>query len=769
MSKALLGFAIIMMVVVFTLGCSGASNDPTTIPDTITPQLNPGDTGNNHLLWGVWDIYFDTANLDAVAIPVREPQGHFDITQMLMPPSCLDCLKLKTNSFNPGTGILDVDVTIKNPSQLNAYDVRGIMFTTDEGHLIVNPDNWTSLHDVPGGYDINPFRAYAKGEPARVFGPGSVETENFQIQVPKPPQFQKIRYCVDVSWPGNCKEPYSIFDFTQGTITNEIGSHAMVGVNVADWQDDVSSVRLYAQDVTGQEYVELANTSGDVWQVDLTNTTGAGPGDLQIVIEAKSDVPINLALSEIAMLTITEAPSNGWARAWGGGGSDVPHGVAVDADGNIYVDGEFSLTTDFDPGPGEDLHTSEIGYASFLCKYDPGGGYQWVRTWGETGGGISALGIAVDNNGYIYVTGHWDGTIDFDPGPGVEEHTFEGYQDAFLSKFDYDGNFIWVRVWGGDYNDHGYGVATDDNGNIYVTGIFKDLVDFDPGPGEEEHGADSGKDVFLSKFNQDGDFQWARTWGGSDDDIGWRVCVDDSGNPYVAGDFRYTVDFDTGPGVDEHSSASGSKDNGFISKFNPSGDYQWARTWGGDDENHAYDIATDGSSYVYAGGVYWGWVDFDPGTGEDLHTSSGGSELYLTKFNLDGDYQFVLAFGGPKAEWISSLAVDNLGDIYFGGWFADTVDFDPGPGVDEHTAQGSLENFICKFTSSGSHVWCESWGGVNSVTEVHSVAVDSDLNSFAVGDFWETVDLDPGPGEQPYTSGGYEDAYLLKFPPDGEW
>ena len=91
--------------------------------------------------------------------------------------------------------------------------------------------------------------------------------------------------------------------------------------------------------------------------------------------------------------------------------------------------------------------------------------------------------VAIDSSGNSYVTGWFSGTVDFDPGAGVDSHTSNGFYDVFLSKFDQNGNFIWARTWGGPGDDYAYSVAADYVGNVYVAGSFLDTVDFDPAQG----------------------------------------------------------------------------------------------------------------------------------------------------------------------------------------------------------------------------------------------------------------------------------------------
>ncbi len=324
-----------------------------------------------------------------------------------------------------------------------------------------------------------------------------------------------------------------------------------------------------------------------------------------------------------------------WARTWGGSDShDEGPGVAIDGSGSVYVTGEFWGTVDFDPGGG-DPHTSNGSSDVFLSKFDSSGNFEWARTWGGYDGD-GGYGVAADGSGNVYVTGDFWGTVDFDPGGG-DPHTSYGSTGVFLSKFDSLGNFEWARTWGGSDTERGYGVAADGSGNVYVTGFFGGIAEFDPSGGEA-YSSNGHQDVFLSKFDSLGNFEWARTWGGSDADWGYGVAVDSSANVYVTGYFQETVDFDP-DGGDPHTS-KGYRDV-FASKFDSSGNIVWARTWGGSLFDEGYGVATDSSGNVYVTGRFWGTVDFAPtnppcNENPDEHTANGKHDAFVTKHLPDG-------------------------------------------------------------------------------------------------------------------------------------
>ena len=387
-------------------------------------------------------------------------------------------------------------------------------------------------------------------------------------------------------------------------------------------------------------------------------------------------------------------------------------------------------------------------------------GEGWARTWGGSWDDVGR-GVAVDDSGNVYVTGEFDATDDFDPGSGVDNHTSNGSSDVFLSKFDSSGTFQWARTWGGSHHDGGRDVAVDGSGNVYVTGDFCDTVDFDPGSGVDKHSSHGWQDVFLSRFDSNGAFRWARTWGGSDYDSDFDVAVNGSGNVCVTGVFGQTVDFDTGSGVDNHT-ANGDRDV-FLSRFDPNGAFQWARTWGGSGYDVGGEVALDGLGDTYVTGGFFETVDFDPGSGMDNHASGGDRDAFLSKFDSSGAFVWARTWGGSGYDFGNGVALDGSGNLYVTGGFAGIVDFDPGSGVDNHTANG-MEGFLSRFDSNGAYNWARTWGGPALSS---GVAAGGSGDVYVTGSFWYTVDFDPGSGADNHTSNGYYDAFVSKFDSSG--
>ena len=240
-------------------------------------------------------------------------------------------------------------------------------------------------------------------------------------------------------------------------------------------------------------------------------------------------------------------------------------------------------------------------------------------------------------------------------------------------------------TFGGTSYDVGYGIAVDSSGNSYITGYFTGTVDFGGG---DVTAAGSG-DIFVLKLNSDGTFQWVKTYGGTLYDVGLGIAVDSSGNSYITGYFRGTVDFGGGD-----VTAAGIYDI-FVLKLNSSGTFQWVKTYGGTSSD-GDGIAVDSSGNSYITGFFRGTVDFGGG---DV-TSAGSEDIFVLKLNSSGTFQWVKTFGGTSTDYGNDIAVDSSGNSYITGYFEGTVDFGGG----DVTSAGGADFFVLKLNSSGGGI-----------------------------------------------------------------
>jgi hypothetical protein len=446
----------------------------------------------------------------------------------------------------------------------------------------------------------------------------------------------------------------------------------------------------------------------------------------------------------------------------------------VDEWGNSYVGGLFQEgwgghLPDFDPGPGEDLHTTISLDAAFLVKYDIEGIYQWGLSW-TTDNEAAVCDVAVDALGNSYAAGSFGGTGDFDPGPGVHELTSKGYTDCYVSKFNSQGELQWVRTWGGktwDDDSSAWRISVSGSGIVYVAGWFDGIIDLDPGPGEDIHTGPTGVSTsFLSSFDSDGNYQWGVVWGPSE---AWDMICDSQENVYITGAAGADCDYDPGPGTEIWSGRA------YLTKFSLSGEHLWARAWEPEHNVQGNGVAVDSSGNVYVSGFFYYATDFDPGPGVDEHTAVGLPDAFLSKFDSEGNYQWARNWenngAGTSSEVTGRCAVDPSGDIYVAGQYSQVVDFDPGPGVEErdHWVDGRL--YLSKFNPQGDFQWVDTWsaGDVTFGDTVFDIAIGNPPLVYLTGFIEHDADFWPGPEEDMHYWNGQPDAFLTRIPFDGVW
>jgi hypothetical protein len=253
-----------------------------------------------------------------------------------------------------------------------------------------------------------------------------------------------------------------------------------------------------------------------------------------------------------------------WAKTIGGRLDDYGYSITADALGNVYITGKYSTTVDFNPSTAIYNLTSNGGYDDFILKLDVGGHFVWAKSMGGTDDD-EASSINIDALGNVHTTGWFKGSVDFDPGILTFNLTSNGVRDIFIQKLDANGSFIWAKSIGGLSDDRGISITNDSYGNIYTTGVFVETVDFDPGAGTFYLTSNQLQDIFIQKLDPSGNFVWAKSIEGIEMWIR-SITSDFSGDVYVTGTFRDTVDFDPGA-TTYYLSANGYWD-AFIQKLN---------------------------------------------------------------------------------------------------------------------------------------------------------------------------------------------------------
>ena len=351
-----------------------------------------------------------------------------------------------------------------------------------------------------------------------------------------------------------------------------------------------------------------------------------------------------------------------WAFPLGGPDLDVLRSVAID-DGDVFVGGLLEGVVDLDPSAGEAIVGQAFRYGLLVGSYRASdGAYQWGIAPIATTTLSFPLGLAVDGV-RVYTTGQFAGTTDFDPGPGDASLTSTNVstsqpQDAYLAAYRRTtGAFLWAGALGGSNTQQATSIASDGT-RVYVSGRVAGTVDFDPGAGVVEHTVDQSQgdvfDPFVAAYRAPtGALLWANpiasTVPGSGSETAASVAVAGP-HLYVVGQILGTADFDAGPTTAEAGAAG--FDDAFIAAYVPAtGAFIQADLLSGTGNERA--AAVDiGADDVVVAGIFTtfaadAFVDFDPGPGEDLRRTNGGTDIFVAAYPL---HLVVPTETGPEAE-----------------------------------------------------------------------------------------------------------------------
>lgn len=429
-----------------------------------------------------------------------------------------------------------------------------------------------------------------------------------------------------------------------------------------------------------------------------------------------------------------------WAKAgiadllhWGtdkkesSGGYVNSQSAKSDAEGNVYITGSFKGKIDFDPGPGKAFLNSQGDTDIFLAKYDESGNYLFSKSIGSAGRD-EGISLSLDGQGYIYLTGNFQHTIDVDPGVGTAYLRATGASDVFYVKMDKQGRYLSAKSMGGNNEDWVTDMSVDHAGNIYLCGFFYGTIYFDPGNPKFsltsvrlfDKESKELPNAFIVHFDDYGAYQFATSLSGDIRQI--QVADNNAGEIFIAGSFSGTVNFLS----DSYSRVANLTSEGFqdifFARYNHWGNFQFARKIGGPlSHDIAYDLIARGGD-IYITGMFGGrtsmdWVskmnvtiDFDPGANTATLRSAGDSDAFIAKYDENGKYIYAKRLGGSGDDKGLQIAVDVFGNVFVIGEFSYSVDFDPGPGKSQFTSNGSNDVFVAKYDGEGYYVFAQTMG-----------------------------------------------------------
>ena len=312
---------------------------------------------------------------------------------------------------------------------------------------------------------------------------------------------------------------------------------------------------------------------------------------------------------------------------------DHGHDLASDSQGNIYLTGFLSNNDFVNYDATFDAITVPVAAMdsiAFLAKLTNDGVWQWVKTFD----GIYSdrdNGIAVDDEDNVYVTGGFTETSTF----GATTLTSSGDEDIYVVKYDPAGNFLWVTQAGSIRGDRGNDIVYCNDGNMYLTGEFRDSCNFGTAIYLDNYGNPSGRDIFVAKITKDGNWIWAKKAGskkGSDKGVG--IIANDIGNIFVSGQFSASAKFG-----DIEIDSDGDSVDVFIAAIDTLGVWRWAVQGGGPEFDKGAGIAVDTNCNIYVTGYFTNTIAF----GSENGTAVLGKEIFTVKVsNGCFDYSTVI-------------------------------------------------------------------------------------------------------------------------------
>jgi hypothetical protein len=391
---------------------------------------------------------------------------------------------------------------------------------------------------------------------------------------------------------------------------------------------------------------------------------------------------------------------------------------------------------------------------------------EWASSLDGTGGWINDLYMTSAPNGDVIITGAYSGTSDFDPGPDTLFLPDAPGYNGFIARYDTLGNLVWAKNVA---NAPIRQLAVDSQGNIYLTGNFQYLVDFDPGPETHFISANASRDIFILKLDNEGQFVWVKHFGYVDINEGYCIGVDEEQNVYASGIYRGSIDLDPGPDTLLYTATNDF--DAFILKLNINGDLVWGKGmgWYSTSAASSMEILPDGTMFL--AGSFYDSIHFEisDSTLTLFAPAYTNANSFIAKANPDGEFIWAKQLGLTSSTVSKDLIIDPEGNVLSTGVFWGIPDFDPGPDSYFMSAESSSGTYVSKLDANGDFIWASRFVG-SQVVNPKGMAVDSEGAVYITGIFGQTADFNPDGSSYFIDAANYSfDAYAAKLNANGDF
>ncbi|WP_207220062.1 Ig-like domain repeat protein, partial [Emticicia agri] len=438
--------------------------------------------------------------------------------------------------------------------------------------------------------------------------------------------------------------------------------------------------------------------------------------------------------------------------------------IAVDASGNIYKTGYFTGTVTFEGVTLVSAGAKDI----FIVKYDASGTVLWAKRAGGTSEDIG-YGVSVSSSG-LFITGQFESTANFNTpsASGSNELTSAGVQDIFVAKYNTSGDLQWIRRSGGTNRDLGYALAVSGT-DVLITGVFNGTANFNTpsSSGTNTLASAGASDMFLAKFNDSGDFQWARRGGGALSDFGGGYIVASGTDIYISGAFLGTANFNTPSATGSNEITSAGSADIFITKYTASGDFLWARRAGsvsGNENGNALSVYND---EVYMTGMFYGTANFNTPSafGSNELISEGSGDIFIAKYSSSGNVLWLRRGGGTQDDDFGNCIAVSSEGVFVTGSVRGIANFNTPSASGSNTidSRPGANRFIARYNHSGDLSVAQRLSQGNNAS---TTAIGYTSGHLIIGgDYLSNIDFNPvrTSGSNELVLTGDELSFLIKI------
>ena len=474
----------------------------------------------------------------------------------------------------------------------------------------------------------------------------------------------------------------------------------------------------------------------------------------------------------------------GWAARVGGTGNDGSSSIGIDPSGNIIVSGIYNQA-DASVYDSSGVIRATLTYtgtsAAWVAKYSSAGAVLWVTRIVSTGGNASTGGSAVDLSGNVFVTGDYSGTLlTIYNADGTTGATLgnEGVMNSYVVKYSSSGAVVWAARCGNATYVRIAGIATDNSGNVLVTGSYQNagvaVYNVNGTIGVTLAISAGSTDCFVAKYSSAGVVLWAAQIAGTGEDSGYALATDSNDNVFVTGFYgSANMTLYNANGTSSTTLQYTTSYNCFIAKYSSAGAVLWgARIIAG--TTFAEGVATDTSGNVFVTGTSTGGptVYNASGTIGASLGYSGANDIFLAKYSSTGEVLWATRISCTANDLVRGITTDTSGNVFLpGGYGAAVTLYNANGSVGGTlTKRGSFDYFTAKYSSAGNVVWIVTSSSVSGSAFGVGAAIDSAGNVYVLGDYATSSitlnNVNETTGLTLANLGNY-DSFIVKYNSDG--